>query len=106
MIVYHWTPRREVKRIMESGLDPRHARSRVKYVWLADRERALEVVVHIAQHQNVHPSDLALLRVHVPALSVYSWARAGIYRSPGLIPSNAIEEVSPAVLFNGPFSGE
>lgn len=99
MTLYHWTQRRNVRAILTEGLRPDKSRGKANYVWLADRNAALEMLAHIAIGQGTQPNRLCLLRVRIPRSGLLRFSRPGVYRSDRVIDPAQIQWVSPAVLW-------
>jgi len=100
VILYHWTTRDKLGSILKTGLDPLKSQGANNVVWLADRERALSMLSHIACHKGIDASKMVLVCVLIHHKKLTKWGRPGVYRSWNEIPPSALRNVSPSVLWD------
>lgn len=100
MILYHWTIKKKVAFILREGLDPAFSQGASPVIWLADRQRALSMLSHIATHKGVDPSAMCLLQVRVSVKSLTKWGRGGVWRSWSRIDPVHLSWVNPGLLWD------
>lgn len=91
--VYHWTHRKNLRGILERGLDPEKATGAQEAVWACDGCRVAWALAHVADRHSWNPDDLILLRVQT---GVMTWVNSGyryIFRCRSLIPPDMIDGV-------------
>jgi hypothetical protein len=94
--VRHATPRRNLRSILSTGLDPARSRCARLEVWLHKPSRTSWAIPHVASRHSVRVADVVVLTVRVPR----SWLvrrQRGLWTVARVVPPSAIVAVNPFV---------
>ncbi len=98
MLIRHATPRKNLRSIFRTGLQPGLARGRIKGVWLHAPGRTGWAIPHVAQRHHVPQDQIVVLEVRVPR-SQLRRNRRGVWYCPFPIAPGQIVTVNGLKLF-------
>jgi hypothetical protein len=98
IVLHHATPRRNLRSIFLTGLQPSLARGKLKAVWLHALAKRSWAIQHVARRHHVAPRNVVVLTVTVPRSAVRR-NRRGVWYCPSLIPPGDIQAVNGLKLF-------
>lgn len=88
--VRHATPRRNLRSIFRSGLNPALARGRKKAVWLHTASQTCWAILHVARRHHTPAEEIVVLTIRVRRDAVRRTNRKGIWTCSQVIPPEAI----------------
>lgn len=76
---YHWTHRRNLRSIIETGLDPNRATSNFPRVWICTQDKIAWAMGHVAQNHKWDADELVLIRIRSENIDEVRTAFPGVY---------------------------
>jgi hypothetical protein len=96
----HSTPRRNLKSILTTGLQPGLARGKTKAVWLATPGKRQWAREHVSERHSTPEADVITLTVTLPREALRRFKR-GVWTCPNLISPQSITRVGHLGIFRG-----
>jgi hypothetical protein len=93
--VRHATPRRNLRSILSTGLDPGRSRCARLEVWLHKPSRTSWAIPHVAARHSVPVADVVVLTVRLPRNQLVRRGR-GLWSVARVVPPACIVAVSPS----------
>ncbi len=97
--VRHATPRRNLRSIFRSGLNPALARGKKKAVWLHTSGQTCWAILHVAKRHKTPAEKIAVLTIRVRRDALRKTNRKGIWTCEQVIPPEAIFGVNDLTIF-------
>ncbi len=90
-VLYHWTPRSNLKSILRRGLLKSFSRGKSQRVWGCLPCMTLWARYHVAKRHDTHPDKLVLLTFVVEDSRLCRFATRGVFYLAENVPASAIQ---------------